>query len=65
MPETQVEVQKTRDPRSYRVNFDRIKERLGFEVRWRLIDGIRELTGFIKNIPDPYDRHYYNYPPEY
>ena len=65
LPDTQVEVKDIRDPRSYRVDFERIRERLGFRVRWRLIDGIKELVGFTKNIPDPCDRHYYNYPPEY
>jgi len=65
LPETQVEVNAERDPRSYRVDFSKIRERLGFRAERTLPDGIRELVEFVKSVPSPEDRRYYNYPPEF
>lgn len=54
-------VERTEDPRDYRVNFDRIKA-LGFEPRMRLADGIREIAGAVGDglIADPYAARYRN-----
>ena len=65
LPETRVQVRKDiRDPRSYRVSFEKIRKGLGFRVEHRLPDGIRELVEFVKSVPNPEDPRYYNYPPE-
>tara|TARA_R110000850_G_scaffold272385_1_gene407526 strand:- start:236 stop:1198 length:963 start_codon:yes stop_codon:yes gene_type:complete len=43
VPNTELEfVKRDTDPRSYRVDFTKIKERLGFEAKWSIKDGIRE-----------------------
>lgn len=36
------------DPRNYRVNFAKVRERLLFEPRWTVPDGIRELVGAVR-----------------
>ena len=64
IPGIRVEISKDGDPRSYRVSFEKIRRRLGFEVERTLADGIRELIPFVRSIPNPKDRRYYNYPPE-
>jgi nucleoside-diphosphate-sugar epimerase len=33
------------DPRSYRVDFSRAREALGFEARWTIPEGARQLAG--------------------
>lgn len=55
-------VSKNEDPRDYRVNFDKIKNRLGFEVIFKVPDGIAQIKkvlddGFILN---PDDNKYKN-----
>lgn len=55
-------VTKNEDPRDYRVDFTKIKERLGFEVMFKVPDGIKQIkevldTGFIVN---PDDQKYKN-----
>jgi hypothetical protein len=54
-------VERTEDPRDYRVDFDRIAA-LGFEPRLRLADGIAEIAGAVRDglIADPYAARYRN-----
>ncbi|MGB1701093.1 MAG: NAD(P)-dependent oxidoreductase, partial [Nannocystaceae bacterium] len=55
-------VRKEEDPRDYRVNFDKIKERLGFEITLRVPDGIREIREVLEAgyLADPYDARFSN-----
>ncbi|MFQ5454041.1 MAG: NAD-dependent epimerase/dehydratase family protein, partial [Candidatus Zixiibacteriota bacterium] len=55
-------VYRDEDPRDYRVNFDKIKNTLGFTNTKKVFDGIRELIFVIKSglIKNPDDRNYYN-----
>jgi nucleoside-diphosphate-sugar epimerase len=48
-------VQKTEDPRDYRVDFSKIHSTLGFEITKRVPDGIRELSALLRQglISDP------------
>lgn len=59
-------VRKEEDPRDYRVRFDKIKARTGFEVTRDVRSGIREVKYFLENgfIVDPDDPKYYNVSPE-
>ena len=59
-------VKKDEDPRDYRVNFDKIRERLGFTVSHTVPDGIREVREIVGLgvISDPDDQRYYNIPHE-
>ena len=59
-------VDKNEDPRDYRVNSDKIKRELGFEITMRVPDGIEEVKRMIKEgvIQDPEDQRYYNIPHE-
>ena len=59
-------VRKNDDPRDYRVNCDKIKKELGFEITKRVPDGIMEIKRIIqeKIIQDPEDQKYYNIPHE-
>ncbi|MBL7683080.1 MAG: NAD(P)-dependent oxidoreductase [Flavipsychrobacter sp.] len=55
-------VSKNEDPRDYRVNFDKIKNKLGFELMFKVPDGIAQIKkvlddGFILN---PDDNKYKN-----
>ena len=65
IPDAQIGyIQKDEDPRDYRVNCDKIKRDLGFEISMTVPDGIKEVkymidTGIIKN---PDDQQYYNIP---
>ncbi len=58
-------VQKQEDPRDYRVNFDKIKGRIGFTTTKTVIDGIREVKYAIENgvVLNPDDPKYYNVVP--
>ena len=63
IPEGRVRyVKKDEDPRDYRVSFDKIKERLGFQVTKRLPDGIEEIKMALdsKFFPNAYDSKYSN-----
>ncbi|MGO9373410.1 MAG: NAD-dependent epimerase/dehydratase family protein [Syntrophobacteraceae bacterium] len=55
-------VQKKEDPRDYRVNFDKIKGRLGFQISRRVPDGIAEIHRVICSglIANPDDKRYSN-----
>jgi len=59
IPGAEVErVHKSEDPRDYRVSFDRIQERLAFNVTRRVPDGMDEMiaaleSGLIENPADP------------
>jgi len=63
LPDAKIKyVEKDEDPRDYRVSFEKIKDRLGFEITKRVPDGIEEINrvvkdGFIKN---PDDKRYSN-----
>jgi nucleoside-diphosphate-sugar epimerase len=59
-------VEKTEDPRDYRVDFSKIRERLGFEITRTVVDGIEEIKYILDNnfILDPEDPRYYNVTPE-
>ncbi len=62
-PEMQVSyVQRTEDPRDYRVNFDKITNELGFKITKTVPDGIREIYSLIKTglIDDPYGPKFRN-----
>ncbi|MEM8813072.1 MAG: NAD(P)-dependent oxidoreductase, partial [Pseudomonadota bacterium] len=37
------------DPRNYRVNFEKVRDRLGFECRYSVEDGIREIVWALEN----------------
>ena len=45
VPDSQVTFQKNadKDSRSYRVNFDKIHNEIGFKTKWNLKDGIKQL----------------------
>jgi nucleoside-diphosphate-sugar epimerase len=59
-------VEKTEDPRDYRVDFSKIQNRLGFEISRTVPGGIDEIKYIIDNgfIQDPEDERYYNIDPE-
>ena len=60
-------VKKNEDPRDYKVNFDKIKNELGFKITMKVIDGIHEIKRVIQEelIKDPEDQKYYNIPHEH
>lgn len=59
LPESKINyVQKNEDPRDYRVSFEKIKTKLGFELKFKVPDGIMQIKkvlddGFILNPDDP------------
>lgn len=57
------------DPRNYRVDFGKIRDRLGFEPRYSVDDGVRELVGVLRErVFDGIDRNrsfYGNYEIDY
>mgnify|MGYP005843943611 CR=1 FL=1 len=55
-------VKQNQDPRSYRVDFTKVKEVLGFEPAWSIRDGVRELRDALENDvwPDPMAPKYRN-----
>lgn len=57
-------VAKDEDPRDYRVAFEKIRERLGFEITRRVPDGIREIKNAVVMgiFADPFDARYGNVP---
>ena len=55
-------VTKTEDPRDYKVSFERIKNELGYEPRYRVPSGIEELVGALEEerFGDPFSPRYSN-----
>lgn len=55
-------VTKTEDPRDYKVSFERIKDELGYEPRYRVPSGIEELVGALEEerFGDPFSARYSN-----
>jgi nucleoside-diphosphate-sugar epimerase len=63
LPDTKLEfVERNEDPRSYRVDFTKIEDRLGYEADWSIEDGIRELATALQQgvFPNPADDRYHN-----
>jgi nucleoside-diphosphate-sugar epimerase len=62
-PEARVDyVHKDEDPRDYRVSFDKVNSRLGYEVERRVADGIDEVVALVQSgmVEDPYAAIYRN-----
>jgi len=67
LPDSKIKyVKKNEDPRDYRVNCDKIKKELGFEISMTVPDGIMEIKRAIQEslIKDPEEQRYYNTPHE-
>lgn len=65
IPTAQIQYVHTNDdPRDYRVNSDKIKKMLGFEISKRVPDGIKEIHDMLKSeiIANPDEQRYYNVP---
>jgi nucleoside-diphosphate-sugar epimerase len=63
MPEAKaIYVEKTEDPRDYRVNCDKIKTNLGFTITKKVPDGIREIMKLMKSgmITDAHSQKFRN-----
>src|SRR5262249_32083927 len=60
-PGTRVTVRDVRDPRSYRVAFDRLRERLGFRPSYDVERGVREMADYLRaSGADPDDARFHN-----
>lgn len=57
-------VHRDEDPRDYRVNCDKINERLGFEISMTVPEGIAEVRTIVSDglVGDPDDARYFNIP---
>ena len=57
-------VQQADDPRDYKVDFEKIKNMLGFELTMTVPEGVAELADELEDgsFPDPFDRRYRNIP---
>ena len=55
-------VESTEDPRDYRVNFDKIKNDLGFSITKKVPDGVKEIYTLVKTgiITDPFEQKFRN-----
>jgi nucleoside-diphosphate-sugar epimerase len=55
-------IEKSEDPRDYRVNCDKIKKELGFTITKRVPEGIREIAKLMHSgiITDPYSQKFRN-----
>lgn len=62
IPGTEIECSESvEDPRSYRVSFDKIRHVLGFQPRFGVEDGVRQVSGLLRDgSVDPADLRYYN-----
>jgi len=63
VPEARVRIEpEARDPRTYRVSFDRIERLWGFRATKRVREGIDEIAAAVRNgrIADPYDQKHVN-----
>jgi nucleoside-diphosphate-sugar epimerase len=57
-------VRRDEDPRDYKVSFDKIRERLGFETLMTVPEGIAEVIRGLQSgdFPEPFDARYRNIP---
>ena len=57
-------VHKDEDPRNYKVNFDKIKNELGFKISKTVPEGISDVLSSIRTgvIGNPDNQSYYNIP---
>ena len=57
-------VRRDEDPRDYKVSFDKIRARLGFETLMTVPDGISEVIAALAagDLPEPFDGRYRNIP---
>jgi nucleoside-diphosphate-sugar epimerase len=57
-------VRRDEDPRDYKVSFDKVRERLGFETLMTVPDGISEVIRGLTDgdFPEPFDARYRNTP---
>jgi nucleoside-diphosphate-sugar epimerase len=65
IPEAKIEyVKKNEDPRDYRVNFEKIKNELGFNITKTVPEGMKDIFTCLKSqiINDPEDQRFYNIP---
>jgi nucleoside-diphosphate-sugar epimerase len=55
-------VERNEDPRSYRVRFDHVEDRLGYKAQWTVEDGVKEVVQRLQNKhwADTSARQYYN-----
>ena len=55
-------VDSSEDPRDYRVNFDKIKNELGYSITKKVPDGVKEIYTLVKTgvITDPYEQKFRN-----
>ena len=55
-------VESSEDPRDYRVNFDKIKNELGFTITKKVPDGVKEIYTLVRTgiITDPYEQKFRN-----
>ena len=55
-------VESSEDPRDYRVNFDKIKNELGFTITKKVPDGVKEIYSLVKTgiIADPFEQKFRN-----
>lgn len=55
-------VESAEDPRDYRVNFDKIKNELGYSITKKVPEGIKEIYTLIRSgiITDPFDKKFRN-----
>lgn len=63
LPDTKVNyIEMNEDPRDYRVNFDRIKNELGYTITKKVPDGIKEIYTLLNTgiIIDPYSQKFRN-----
>lgn len=58
-------VRKDEDPRDYRVNFDKIRDKMGFRITRTVPQGVEEIARLIEFglIEDTEDQQFYNIPP--
>jgi nucleoside-diphosphate-sugar epimerase len=55
-------VTRTEDPRDYRVDFTKIKDKLGFKITKTVSDGLKEINSLLMNglLEEPYSKKYQN-----
>ena len=62
-PEANVRfVHRDEDPRDYRVSFEKVKDRLGFQAEWSVAAGIDEVSALLQSglVSDPFAAEYRN-----